>query len=888
MRSLSADLPCEIDPSMELEDVFLQLLTRFEALPDPRSVAEAKITAIEIDALSLWFSQQWGRPHMWCESTFQSGLTNHICASPQEMFGALLLILGAEVCRASSNEDSVWPAVTAVLKADTVSFPALFAGGQPTAACKRALAAGSRRLKLRNLIDRYGAQEYFDTLKLQFGFTLRGAVRHLPQWLDGIGLPIAVKILTGVETEYGDLKSNSFTDLWKALRDFRHSLVSSEYTSAVLQASPWIRPAWTPELMTAAKLRPPRVLTAFDSEVAPDSSTEPICEMLLRWEYPSKPELSLQLNEERAYELLGEAETAIFAVDGQVVDRWTAQEAGGWRGRRILPCQRPGAKPNLRPKLLSISNEAELSEEIDLFEMGMAEPLLVFDLKLGRQVNLESRLDPSRDYALICDTDLSVPEATQCIKLKDRAAYRLSSPWPLDLRVVCDEIVYWQPRIGQREPYQSIRLSLGSLPGETGEVGSASRLNLAGVPPDATLVQIVIGGSTHAMAKQGAVWQTSHPLQITLRIALGEERIRVRISGPGYARTVTPKSSLRLRGIASFETESSVDEEPEWNLLNRRRPLNRADGSGRARVFVEAANTQLFEGSRLVGRVSPRGLQMRDLYGWGAPLIVRSESLPDTALVEAVEDRGRGRFLPPLLNGRTGACLCWRTPMPPANGHQILVWSDLSQEPRTFGANEISSQRDDTLLKLPSICSVAFMAITYKGERSASYWVTDPTISALRTARSPALFALFRWLKLPILNSSFKVPMQEAVVQVPAEFVRGWLGAETLPYGLVHRQAEQGLDSVIREFLWNHIDRNETGLGQIPPGGEQGQHERLIGDEQMRLAAESNGKPRYGGLHFSGIGAVRHQEAAEPQRQVDHFLHLDIADTGIVHRAHRG
>jgi hypothetical protein len=50
---------------------------------------------------------------------------------------------------------------TAVLRTDTISFPALFVGGQPTTACKNAVAAGSRRLRLRNLIDRYGAQEYF-------------------------------------------------------------------------------------------------------------------------------------------------------------------------------------------------------------------------------------------------------------------------------------------------------------------------------------------------------------------------------------------------------------------------------------------------------------------------------------------------------------------------------------------------------------------------------------------------------------------------------------------------------------------------------------------------------------------------------------------------------
>jgi len=196
---------------MDLDDVFLHFLGKFEALPKPSSVAEARITTDELRALTLWFSERWGMPRMWCESTRQVNLPKETSASRQEVFGALFVVLASEVCRDKSNEDAVWPTVTAVLKADTISFPALFAGGQPTTACKKAFAAGVRRLNLRNLIDRYGTQEYFDTLKLQFGFTLRGAVRRLPEWLDGLGPPIAVKILTGVECEYGDLKSRSFT-----------------------------------------------------------------------------------------------------------------------------------------------------------------------------------------------------------------------------------------------------------------------------------------------------------------------------------------------------------------------------------------------------------------------------------------------------------------------------------------------------------------------------------------------------------------------------------------------------------------------------------------------------------------------------------------------------
>jgi len=90
MRNASADLPCEIHLSMELEDVFLHFLKRFETLPGPRSVAQARITTDEFDALKLWFSAQWGRPRMWCEDPFQIGLANQVLASRQEMFGALL------------------------------------------------------------------------------------------------------------------------------------------------------------------------------------------------------------------------------------------------------------------------------------------------------------------------------------------------------------------------------------------------------------------------------------------------------------------------------------------------------------------------------------------------------------------------------------------------------------------------------------------------------------------------------------------------------------------------------------------------------------------------------------------------------------------------------
>src|SRR5690349_18098315 len=95
-----------IPPTMDLEDLFLHFLSKFDGLPSPRSVAEARIEPGEVSALAAWFSQRWGVPRMWCENTWPVKIADGVAASDQEMFGGLLLILASEICRDKSTEDS--------------------------------------------------------------------------------------------------------------------------------------------------------------------------------------------------------------------------------------------------------------------------------------------------------------------------------------------------------------------------------------------------------------------------------------------------------------------------------------------------------------------------------------------------------------------------------------------------------------------------------------------------------------------------------------------------------------------------------------------------------------------------------------------------------------
>jgi hypothetical protein len=809
-----------IDPYSELDEVFGHFHARLENIPgSPRSVAEASITSDDLGSLIEWFSDLHKKPRMWCDDPWQRKIAGIGNVSNQEMFGALLIILASEVCRDKSSEEELWPAVAAVLEKDKHSFPLLFDGNrQPGALCKKAMAEGSRRLNLRNLIDCSGnRQEYVDTVRLQFGFTLRGARKRLPDWLAGLGRPVAVRILCGDEGGFEHLKSASFSKLWKTLDGLRRRRIERDYAASVLQTSAWIRPEWVDEILTLTEASANRVYSPFSvshgGSATVDAASEPVCELTLRWEAGSKPRFRLRINDDRACEILGASRKAQFAVDGTTVGTWVAQEGGDWHGERELPCEGKLSLTNLRPGLLTISGDSKLLEEVDLSDLGTGEALSIFDLRSGEPVNLNARLDPGRDYAFICDTDLSVPGATQLTKSKNRCAYRVVSPWPKDLRVVCEGLTYWRPMLVDTDPPRQFNVGLESLPGQIAEPGSVSRLFLTGIPDDATVVSLTVGQMFYPVARKAGTWEPESPVRITTEMALRKERLRIRIEGEGYGRSVVPKLSIKLRGIACMESDAHEDSELRWEFLNRQRPLNRAGGAGNTRVFVETPASWLYEGAYRVGRVGNRPLPLRDLHGWGAPLLVRADDGTQLVMVGSVEDKGSGRFQPPML--RNAPAIHWRAPVLPGREHKVLVWSNLQGDPRLFSSDQIESHRDGLVWRLPDSGFVAAMAVAHQGARHTSFWNVERTGQALRQFPSSKLFALLRWLHLPVLSPEFIGLIQQAAVRAPAEFVTGWLLDASLPYALVHRPCEPGLHVVIRALLWNHIEKNEITMDKI-------------------------------------------------------------------------
>jgi hypothetical protein len=223
----------------------------------------------------------------------------------------------------------------------------------------------------------------------------------------------------------------------------------------------------------------------------------------------------------------------------------------------------------------------------------------------------------------------------------------------------------------------------------------------------------------------------------------------------------------------------------------------------------------IYEGAALIGKVASRGLPLRDLSGWGARLVTETTSDSQELIVTSVEDHGLAHFVPPLLGRPTGTWVNWRIPMPPSGRHEVLVWPDLDGAPQHVGFSDIETRHDDLIWKLPGSGSVAAMAAIYEGARLASYWSTDAITRVLTRRPSARLFALLRWLKVPVLSEAFLPPMHIAVARAPAEFIQAWLLDCILPYGLVHRPAEPGLDMVVRQFLWSYRDNNESQIERI-------------------------------------------------------------------------
>ena len=799
----------------DFQCLFAQMAKRLEHLPPPRSVAELKLAKADIDGIRQCFANLKIDPRAWLADRLPRSIEDDLRASPSEVIAGLLLILGAEVCRGEGTEGAVWPCVRRCLPSE---FEAeVFPGGQPSTDLKDALYRVTRNLKLRSAIGWEDSLEYFNTLKLQFAFTRRGARRRLAEWLVGLGEPVAVQALRGADLGHSEVAASGFRDLWRVLKRYRVKHLGEDETRRFLEISPWVRGDWIDELLKQARARREQLGTGEDAGSGLRPETQDgvrfPARLALDWS-GHEPSLSLELDEDEVESIVADWNAPRFriAIDGAPPLTWLRQ-SGSWRGERQLPLQ------NWNAATMTISSMDGLDcAEFELGETGLSEELLVFDLNDGGLLSTQARMKTTRPYALLCDDvlELAGADSDDQVRKSGRRLYRLHAGWPETLRLELDGLVYWQPRISEAKPVEQPELVVCNFtpPGDSAPLGSEQPLVVHGVPEDALEVSLLLGKKAKEVPTEysEAGWRSSKPVQLDVPLLTGKNRLRVRVRTEDRKRCWPAKTRWNVLGLAVLEQDQESRKQPRWEIWEQEKPLNRAGGRRQARMFAPAEGEppQVFEGSRNVAQ-GQQPFNLSGLLARGDPLKTRDGS----ALAKSVEDRGCVMRFHPQMLGRDHCSVLLNDQIEPSDDHKIVLWPG----DRPIEIVSVKKVRDKNARcsewVLPPHESPLAWAVAFRGERIGSDWRREKLAKAISRRPTVETFALLRWFKAPVLSPEISPAFFDAVMDKPVEFVSGWIGNGGLRCGLKHTEVTEELYSLVRSALWKANPRYGRHADQI-------------------------------------------------------------------------
>jgi len=789
-------------PSVSIEKYFLEFYHRLREIPQPRSIAEVRLDAEQLRGLKNFFRNLPRGSLMWLSDVLPLQLEGCLNVSRSEMLGALVLALGAEVCREESTEGAVWPTVRSCFPEELRSH--IFPGGQPCVELKQAIDSAARRLELRHALDWEDSQEYFNTIKLQFGFTRRGARRKLAYWLVGLGQPVSVQTLLG--TADSGLESPSFKKLWLTLQNYRRDQLDQEQVRGILIRSPWVKDHWIADLLKQAKAHLERlgsgVATAAD---LPGEGTDAVGELFLDWN-SREPDLSLQLDEDVVESAVADwgASKIRFEVDGKPVCAWLRQ-GSRWGGERRLPLIAWDASA-----LILSSADGRHVQEFDLAELGLGEDILVFDLKSnGRLLGSREWLDPQREYALVYDDSLALTGVVESdiidhMQRHGRKLSRLGAGWLGAPRLTLDGLTYSEPLIKNRQRPETMDLTLTNEASDsegTVRLGESRRLLVQGVPEDASIVELLVARRSVPAAPAKDGWLTTEAVKLDAPLLLGSKRLRVRVQTPARDRCWKPKTSWNVLGLSALEQDEKGKRPARWEIVCPDKVLDRAGGRQVVRVFAprDQAKTRILAGYRVIAS----GLRPFSLHltaGWGEPMTM--DAAPTLAL--SVEDSGVVvRYYGSLL-GRSFGSVLLTVPVQPSDRHCVVLLNKTRGRIQQLVPQK--TELGDRRWILPDCPDADAWAVAYEGRRLGSGWREPQLAVLIRSRPTVDSFALLRWFKAPVLGPKMRDAFLQAAAQCPVEFLKAWIGEEGLPSGLRHAEVPEELHPVIRAALWGaHI-----------------------------------------------------------------------------------
>lgn len=493
-----------------LEEVYKPLHTRSEEFGRLWSVAELRLSDNDLEWLRSWIGNLTPEStENWIKTVLLTKYEGNQFLNYRQMFGSILICIGAETCRRESREDSVWPTFRNILPKSHALHRELFLpNGQPTTLTKDIISDAVCVLNLRHAMDIEGTQQWFTTIKLQYGFTYKGARNRLAEWLVNLGQPHSIQYLCG-DSDSSELCSKSFRTMWNALKQYRRGLIDKEKVLISLMSNPWIRSDWIDDLINEARGKISTLGTGEwspqDSEVFEEVKEEefcPITQIALDWQPGTVPRIKFELEHtaiENETNMLEDTELD-FYIDGKKLGRWLRQKDGSWSGNDIIFAEPEKNKeqPNLTPRVLSIqSGSGETILEWDFADSGLTEEVLVFDLDKERIVKTGTeQLIQNRRYALICDRNCRIDGCTPTETFEkngiSKKVVRLPLPIDTNFYIAYEDFILWQPVREENTERQQYSLILTTPDEEMLLLNEKSILLVEGLSEEAEAVELLI------------------------------------------------------------------------------------------------------------------------------------------------------------------------------------------------------------------------------------------------------------------------------------------------------------------------------------------------------------------------------------------------------------
>ena len=816
-RVLSADL------KQPVEDLLGYAFGRILACAPthrPWSLAELALSEGDI----VWLKALFERATASNLRQVVSGPSRFKDYSRNAQLGAVLLLLESELARRHASEGMLWSAIHQQVgwRGDASRF--LFNHRQPNARHKTCLEAAAKELGLRCAFGEDSAQEWYQSVFLQCGFSKKSFEGRLPQWLAGENTPVSVARLLGSDARYA---SSSFAALWTALREYRQGSLDRPGLKAVLESSPWVLREWHDSLTQRSRAESHSSILAdgqVDVSVSGDkllasgdsgattSDRRFLSEPRLRWSNEALQFVcSLELSD--GLELEDDADVVI---GGQVRSRLIMQADGSFDATPN-EIELPTSSSTVVVELRSFTAVTIAAQSLVLWDDG--DDVAGYVVKTGRRIEPWSREFSQRETLLIYSADLRIEPARPSVAVLGngtRHVVRLLPQETANTRLFLGTELLWEPdaptypawrdrvhtdvELRPRESPTQFRVCV-SHPSETTATAVRFRRNLLDLKHD------FVNRSNSDWLPLYPELRIAEAIAFTVLLRMGDEktelrrRVPWRLPGHLWRRgdrweAIPARTTCEMRELRQAEFRLSPPESE-----------------------IKGDRWQLFEGRRWIDSVRDRPQRITAVDGWGAPLVLRAAPYnccqPEQPLLQGLTDQGEIRE---VEFGPDGAgTISLHRPIAPDESHAVVVLDELGETTLVEKAELAEMRQDDSTstvwrlssLRLAGDRRVVALAIAYNSERLGSWWQHDWTDVFRRPASLPddevanwasGVADALRWFRLPILSRDDVLHVREFAKAFAVPVLSAWL-SQHASRRLIHDAIGEGWLCVVRAIF---------------------------------------------------------------------------------------